>query len=77
MIRPINLGSSVDLPALMYSEEGFHFEVIKNNESGKPSTDEETLTNLRLTVKNPDSPKAIFLDRLLELRGLEKMYKPI
>lgn len=75
LIRPINLGSSVALPALMYSEEGFHFEVIKNNESGKPSTDEETLTNLRLTVKKPDSPKAIFLDRLLELRGLEKMYK--
>ena len=75
LIRPINLGSSVDSPALMYSEEGFHFEVIKNNESGKPSTDEETLTNLRLTVKKPDSPKAIFLDRLLELRGLEKMYK--
>ena len=75
LIRPINLGSSVDLPALMYSEEGFHFEVIKNTESSKPSTDEETLTNLRLTVKKPDSPKAIFLDRLLELRGLEKMYK--
>lgn len=75
LIRPINLGSTIDLPALMYSERGFHFDVIKNNESGKPSTDEETLTNLRLTVKNPDSPKAIFLDRLLELRGLEKMYK--
>lgn len=75
LIRPINLGSPVDLPALMYSEDGFHFEVIKNNESGKPSTDEETLTNLRLTVKKLDSPKAIFLDRLLELRGLEKMYK--
>ena len=55
-------------------EDGFHFDVIKDNESGKPSTDEETLTNLRLTVKKPDSPKAIFLDRLLELRGLEKMY---
>lgn len=75
LIRPVSLGSSVDLPQLMYSEEGFNFEVIKNNESGKPSTDEETLTNLRLTVKKPDSPKAIFLDRLLELRGLEKMYK--
>lgn len=74
LIRPINLGSPIDLPALMYSERGFHFDVIKNNKSGKPSTDEETLTNLRLTVKNPDSPKAIFLDRLLELRGLEKMY---
>ena len=75
LIRPINLGSPVDLPALMYSEEGFHFEVIKNNESGKPSTDEESRTILRVPVKNPDSPKAIFLDRLLELRGLEKMYK--
>ena len=75
LIRPINLGSPVDLPALMYSEDGFHFDVIKDNESGKPSTDEETLTNLRLTVKKPDSPKAIFLDKLLELRGLEKMYK--
>jgi DNA polymerase I-like protein with 3'-5' exonuclease and polymerase domains len=75
LIRPINLSSPVDLPALMYSEDGFHFDVIKDNDSGKPSTDEETLTNLRLTVKKPDSPKAIFLDKLLELRGLEKMYK--
>lgn len=75
LIRPVSLGSSVDLPQLMYSEEGFNFEVIKKNDSGKPSTDEETLTNLRLTVKKPDSPKAIFLDSLLELRGLEKMYK--
>lgn len=75
LIRPVSLGSSVDLPQLMYSEEGFNFEVIKNNDSGKPSTDEETITNLRLTVKKPDSPKAVFLDSLLELRGLEKMYK--
>lgn len=75
LIRPVSLGSSVDLPQLMYSEEGFNFEVIKKNDSGKSSTDEETLTNLRLTVKKPDSPKAVFLDSLLELRGLEKMYK--
>lgn len=75
LIRPVSLGSSVDLPQLMYSEEGFNFGVIKKNDSGKPSTDEETLTNLRLTVKKPDSPKAVFLDSLLELRGLEKMYK--
>lgn len=74
LIRPLSLGSSVDLPQLMYSEEGFNFEVIKKNDSGKPSTDEETLTNLRLTVKKPDSPRAVFLDSLLELRGLEKMY---
>lgn len=75
LIRPVSLGSSVDLPQLMYSEEGFNFEVIKKNDSGKPSTDEETLTNLRLTVRKPDSPKAVFLDSLLELRGLGKMYK--
>ena len=75
LIRPVSLGSSVDLPQLMYSEEGFNFEIIKKNDTGNPSTDEETLTNLRLTVKKPDSPKAVFLDSLLELRGLEKMYK--
>lgn len=75
LIRPVSLGSSLDLPQLMYSEEGFNFGVIKKNDSGKPSTDEETLTNLRLTVKKPDSSKAVFLDSLLELRGLEKMYK--
>ena len=47
---------------------------IKETDSGKPSTDEESLVELRLKVKNPESPKAIFLDSLLELRGLEKMY---
>ena len=35
-----DVGSPVDLPALMYSEDGFHFDVIKDNESGKPSTDD-------------------------------------
>lgn len=82
LIRPINIGSPVDLPAIMFSEEGFNFPIIKytvdkktNKETDKPSTDEETLVELRLKVKKPDSPKAIFLDRLLELRGLEKMYK--
>lgn len=82
LIRPINLGSTTDLPALMYSEDGFNFPIIKyttdsktGKPTNKPSTDEETLTELRLTVKNPESPKAIFLDKLLELRGLEKMYK--
>ena len=49
----------------MYSDSGFKFPVIKNNESGKPSTDEDTLVELRLTVKDPESPKAIFLDKLL------------
>lgn len=82
LIRPVNLGSPVDLPTLMFSEEGFNMPIIKytvdkrtGKESKKPSTDEETLTELRLKFKNPKSPKAIFLDSLLELRGLEKMYK--
>lgn len=82
LIRPVNLGSPVDLPTLMFSEEGFNMPIIKytvdkktGKESNKPSTDEETLTELRLKFKNPKSPKAIFLDSLLELRGLEKMYK--
>ena len=82
LTRPINLGSPVDLPALMYSEEGFNFPIIAytvdkntNQPTNKPSTAEDTLVELRLTVKNPESPKAIFLDKLMELRGLQKMYK--
>lgn len=72
--RQINLKSNKDLQWLLYNEEGFHFPIIKYSESNAPSTDEETLTNLRLKIKNPDSPKAIFLDSLLSLRGLQKMY---
>lgn len=80
LIRPINLNSNTDLPNLMYSEEGFGFPVVAytkkdNRDTDKPSTAEDTLIELRLQIKNPDSPKAIFLDKLLELRGLEKMYK--
>ena len=71
----INLNSNNDLPAIMYGEGGFGFTIIKNTDSGKPSTDEETLNQLRLTVKDPNDPAAIFLDKLLEMRGLEKMYK--
>lgn len=74
LIRPINLGSSVDLPAIMFGEGGLGFKPIKMTDKGAPSTDEESLTELRLKVKNPESPKAIFLDNLLELRALQKMY---
>ena len=74
LIRPLNLGSPIDLPELLFSKEGFNFPINKTSDKGKPSTDEETLVNLRMTVKNPESPKAIFLDNLLDLRGLEKMY---
>lgn len=74
LIRPLNLGSTTDLPAIMFSEEGFGFKPIKMTDKGKPSTDEESLTEMRLKVKNHESPKAIFLDNLLELRALQKMY---
>lgn len=81
LTREVNLGSTIDLPLLLYSENGFKFPIIKytkdkktNRDTDKPSTDEDTLVELRLTVKDPESPKAIFLDNLLELRGLKKMY---
>lgn len=81
LTREVNLGSTIDLPLLLYSEKGFKFPIIKytkdkktNRDTDKPSTDEDTLVELRLTVKNPENPKAIFLDNLLELRGLKKMY---
>ena len=75
LVRRINLGSPKDLPWLMYeAERGFNFPVLKYSDAGKPSTDEETLTNLRLKVENPESAKAIFLDRLLDYRALTKMY---
>lgn len=81
LTRDINLGSPVDLPMLLYSENGFKFPIIKytkdkttNRDTDKPSTDEDTLIELRLSIKNPESPKAIFLDNLLKLRGLKKMY---
>ncbi len=59
LIRPINLGSSVDLPALMYSEEGFHFEVIKNNEPVKQVTIEENLTKHQVALVKNQIIKAI------------------
>lgn len=81
LTREVNLGSTIDLPLLLYSEKGFKFPIVKytkdkktNRDTDKPSTDEDTLVELRLTVKDPESPKAIFLDNLLELRGLKKMY---
>lgn len=81
LTREVNLGSTIDLPLLLFSEKGFKFPIIKytkdkktNRDTDKPSTDEDTLVELRLTVKDPESPKAIFLDNLLELRGLKKMY---
>lgn len=70
----MNFGSSKDLPAILFSKEGFHFKPFKTSETGKPSTDEESLTQLRLSVENPESPKAIFLDKLKEVRDLKHTY---
>ena len=75
LVRRINLNSNLDIKWLMYSEEGFNFPILKYTDSGAPSADEETLVELRMQVKKPDSPKAVFLDNVLTLRGLEKMYK--
>lgn len=76
LLDPPNLNSKITLPTLMYTHpKGFKFPILKYTESGGMSTDEDTLVQLRLTIENPNCPKAIFLDKLLELRGLEKMYK--
>ena len=75
LVRPINLNSKKDLPELMFSKKGFKMTPLKETDSGSPSTDEESLIKLRLEYKDPQCDKAIFLDNLLELRGLEKMYK--
>lgn len=75
LVRRININSVPDIKWLMYSEEGFNFPIIKYTDKGAPSADEETLVELRMQVKNPKSPKAVFLDNVLTLRGLEKMYK--
>ena len=74
LIEPLNLGSPTQLKSLLFSDEGFGFPINKYTDKGEPSTDEDTLKELRLTVKKPDSPKAIFLDNLLDYRGVQKMY---
>ena len=74
LIEPLNLGSPTQLKSLLFSDEGFGFPINKYTDKGEPSTDEDTLKELRLTVKKPYSPKAIFLDNLLDYRGVQKMY---
>lgn len=74
LVRPLNLGSPSDLPALLFSKDGFNFTPTSFTDKGAPSTDEDSLKELRRSVKD-NTPKAVFLDNLLEIRGLEKMYK--
>lgn len=74
LIEPINLGSPKQLKELLFSEDGFNLPILKYTDKKEPSTDEDTLKELRLTIKKPDNPKAIFLDNLLDYRGVQKMY---
>lgn len=74
LIEPINLGSPKQLKNLLFSESGFNLPIIKYTDKKEPSTDEDTLKELRLTIKNPENPKAVFLDNLLDYRGVQKMY---
>lgn len=73
LIEPINLGSPKQLKNLLFSEQGFKFPILKYTDKKEPSTDEDTLKELRLTLPK-DSPKAVFLDNLLEYRGIQQMY---
>ena len=50
LVRRINLNSNLDIKWLMYSEEGFNFPILKYTDSGAPSSDEETLVELRMQV---------------------------
>lgn len=80
LISPVNVRSNKDLIKLLYSKQGFKFPIIKYTQkdyrdTDTPSTDEETLKSLRREITEANSPKAIFLDNLLNLRALEKMYK--
>lgn len=75
LIETLNLNSIPQLQGLVFNHpKGFKFDVVKYTEKGAPAMDEESLIQMRLTVKDPESPKAIFLDNLMTLRGLEKMY---
>lgn len=74
LIEPVNLGSQKQLKDLLFSESGFNLPIIKYTKKKEPSTDEDTLKELRLTIKNPENPKAVFLDNLLDYRGIQQMY---
>jgi len=69
LFEPINFNSPKQLADLLYnSENGFLFPIIDTSETGNPSTAEATLEKL----KPLDSSG--FINKLLELRGLTKMY---
>lgn len=74
LIEPFNFGSPNQLIDLFFTnKKGFNFDVIKNTKgkdkkfTDRPSTDEEVL----LTLQAKDKTK--FIERLLELRGLNHL----
>lgn len=69
LVEPLNFSSPKQMLDFFYlSKKGFNFPILKETDSGNPSTDEETL--LKLQSKD----KTGFIAGLLEYRGLEKLY---
>lgn len=76
LIEPLNLGSQSQLVGLMYTDpKGLRFPILKytkdkksKKESTNPSTDEETLLNLK------QHDKGGFIVALLKLRGFKQNY---
>lgn len=67
----LNLGSPNQLIDMFYeSDKGFDFPIVERTETGNPSTGESALLKLKAKGYN----KGGFIDKLLELRGLEKLH---
>lgn len=68
-LEPLNFNSTKQMIGFLFEDpEGLKLDPPKFTETGNPSTDEESL----LELKNSDDSG--FLDKLLELRGLSKIY---
>jgi DNA polymerase I len=69
LFEPLNFASPKQMIDLLYySDMGFEFPIKERSDSGAPSTAEDTLEKL----KSEDDTG--FIEGLLELRGLSKMY---
>lgn len=73
LVEPLNFNSTPQMISLLYSEMGLNLPIIEytkdkhNKPTNNPSTSAETLEKLK------DKDKYGFIDKLLNLRGLEKM----
>ncbi len=68
-IEPLNLNSSKQMAELFFlSKKGFKFDIIKETDTGAPSTDKDTLLEL---FKRYDEP---FLETLSEYSNYNKIY---